>query len=103
MEKSETHGERESEHAPSAHQKSEISISAVVKFLAVLFVSAALVDVLMLGLLKMLQYQHEQAEVAPSAMFVTAQKQYPPEPRLQGAPGSQFELQNPALDVQAYD
>lgn len=102
METSSTHGET-TEHKGGGYEHSLLNMRAIVKFLAILFICTALVDVIVAGVLKYLEYDRAHSEQPVSAALINEQRQLPPEPRLQGAPGTKYELEDPALEYRAYE
>lgn len=75
------------------HEASDVSVSALLKFVLALTVMTAFVAVLMLGLFKFFESQAEK-EPPPGPMAMTKEERLPPEPRLQGAKGFQVKLEN---------
>ena len=76
------------------HEASDVSVSALLKFVLALTVMTAFVAILMLGLFKFFQSQEEKKEPPPGPMAMTKEERLPPEPRLQGARGFQIKLEN---------
>jgi len=80
--------------AGTLHEPNTVNIPGVVKFLAWLSVAIIVVALLMWGLL---HYFHKRkAEEAPPPSPLAPGVRLPPEPRLQGAPGS---VSSPAEDI----
>jgi hypothetical protein len=75
------------------HEASDVSVSALLKFVAALTVMTAVVSVLMWGLFKFFEMQAEK-EPKPGPMAMTKEERLPPEPRLQSAPGFGVKLEN---------
>lgn len=75
------------------HEASDVSVSALLKFVAALTVMTGLVAVLMWGLFKFFEMQAEK-EPKPGPMAMTKEERLPPEPRLQSAPGFGVKLEN---------
>jgi hypothetical protein len=69
------------------YETSDISVSAVLKFVAALTLLTAFVFVLMLGLFRFFSREVQKQEPPPGPMAMTEQERLPPDPRLQGAPG----------------
>lgn len=76
------------------HEASDVSVSALLKFVLALTVMTAVVAVLMLGLFKFFQKQEDKKEPQPGPMAMTKDERLPPEPRLQSAKGFQIKLEN---------
>lgn len=68
------------------HEASDVSVSALLKFVGALTLMTIVVFVLMWGLFRFLQIQAEK-EPKPGPMAMTKDERLPPEPRLQAAPG----------------
>jgi hypothetical protein len=75
------------------HEASDVSVSALLKFVAALTVMTAVVAVLMWGLFRFFESQAEK-EPKPGPMAMTKEERLPPEPRLQSAPGFGVKLEN---------
>jgi hypothetical protein len=75
------------------HEKSDVSVSGLLKFVAALTVMTFLVAVLMWGLFRFFESQAEK-ETKPGPMAMTKEERLPPEPRLQSAPGFGVKLEN---------
>jgi hypothetical protein len=73
------------------HEKSDVNIGGISKFILALSVMTIAVSLLMWGMFRVFRTQTEEAP--PSAMSLTEKERIPPEPRLQGAPGFAEELQ----------
>jgi hypothetical protein len=69
------------------HETSDVSVSALLKFVGALTLMTIVVSVLMWGLFKLFQSQEEKKEPKPGPMAMTKDERLPPEPRLQAAPG----------------
>src|SRR5215468_7969709 len=83
--------------AGTLHEPNTVNIPGVVKFLAWLSVAIIVVALLMWGLL---HYFHKRkAEEAPPPSPLAPGVRFPPEPRLQGAPGS---VSSPAEDIRRF-
>src|SRR5215468_5072944 len=79
------------------HEPNTVNIPGVVKFLVWLSVAIMVVALLMWGLL---HYFHKRkAEEAPPPSPLAPGVRFPPEPRLQGAPGS---VSSPAEDIRRF-
>src|SRR5918992_4522198 len=74
------------------HEASDVSVSALLKFVGALTVMTILVFVLMWALFWFFNQQEDKKETAPGPMAMTEQERLPPEPRLQGAPGFGLKL-----------
>jgi hypothetical protein len=75
------------------HEASDVSVSALLKFVAALTVMTVVVSVLMWGLFRFFESQAEK-EPKPGPMAMTKEERLPPEPRLQSAPGFGVKLEN---------
>ena len=80
--------------AGTLHEPNTVNIPGVVKFLAWLSVAIIVVALLMWGLLN--YFHKRKAEEAPPPSPLAPGVRLPPEPRLQGAPGS---VSSPAQDI----
>ncbi len=69
------------------HEASDVSVSALLKFVGALTVMTVVVSVLMWGLFRFFQKQEDQKEPKAGPMAMTKEERLPPEPRLQSAPG----------------
>jgi hypothetical protein len=76
------------------HETSDVSVSALLKFVGALTIMTALVAVLMWGLFRFFEVQEEEKEPKPGPMAMTKEERLPPEPRLQSAPGFGVKLEN---------
>jgi hypothetical protein len=76
------------------HEASDVSVSALLKFVLALTVMTIVVHVLMWGLFKFFQTQEEEKEPKAGPMAMTKEERLPPEPRLQAAPGFGVKLAN---------
>jgi hypothetical protein len=76
------------------HERSDVSVSGVAKFVAGLTVLCGLVFVLMWGLFRFLNAQETEKEPPAGPMAMTEQERLPPEPRLQAAKGFGVKLEN---------
>lgn len=68
------------------HERSDVNVGAIVKFIVLLTVATAAVYVLMWGLFRLFNAQAERGP-APGPMAMSEVERLPPEPRLQGAKG----------------
>lgn len=84
-----------------SHEVRDVNISGVLKFTISLAVLIAGTIFLMRWLATYLDVREEGREPAPTSLTRGEGPRLPPEPRLQGAPGSKFELQNPLLELEA--
>lgn len=76
------------------HEASDVSVSALLKFVIALSVMTIVVAVLMWGLFRFFNAQESKNEPAPGPMAMTKEERLPPEPRLQSAPGFGVKLEN---------
>ena len=90
--------------APAPYEKADVSIRGILLFTVGLAVATALSMWLTAGLFRQLgEREAREAEAIPPATRVPgARPQRPPEPVLQGAPGSRFELQHPIVEMEAW-
>jgi hypothetical protein len=90
--------------APAPYEKADVSIRGIVLFTVGLAVATALSMWLMGGLFRQLDEREarEAEAIPPTTRVPGARPQRPPEPVLQGAPGSRFELQDPIVEMQAW-
>jgi hypothetical protein len=86
------------------YEKSDLSVKGIVWFTVVLAVTIAFGMWLMVWLFGVFDERDAELERAvPRATRVEVQgPQHPPEPVIQGAPGSKFELQHPAVEMEAW-
>lgn len=68
------------------HERSDVNVAAIVKFIILLSVSTAAIYFLMWGLFRVFNAQAEKGPV-PGPMAMSEAERLPPEPRLQGARG----------------
>lgn len=73
------------------HERSDVNVSAIVKFILALTVMTVGVYILMWGIFRLF-YAQGQKEPAPGPMAMSEKERLPPEPRLQGAKGFGEEL-----------
>jgi hypothetical protein len=100
MSNADIHNERgatSSGHGAVAHEPNTVNIPGVVKFLVALFVAVAAIALLMGGLFR--YFDARKAEEAPPLSPLATGGRLPPEPRLQGAPGS---VSSPAEDIRRF-
>jgi len=76
------------------HEASDVSVSALLKFVLALTVMTVLVAVLMWGLFKFFSQQEDRREPPPGPMALTKDERLPPEPRLQSARGFGVKLED---------
>jgi len=96
-ERSAAAGDHNEEGAQALHEPNAVNIPGVVKFLVWLSVAIAVAALLMWGLLR--YFDARKAEEAPSPSPLATGVRLPPEPRLQGAPGS---ASSPAEDIRRF-
>lgn len=75
------------------HETSDVSVSALLKFVLALTLMTVVVYVLMWGLFRFFNRQAEK-EPAPGPMALSKEERLPPEPRLQAAKGFRVKLEN---------
>jgi hypothetical protein len=92
--RNETTGGRGANGAEALHEPNTVNIPGVVKFLVWLSVAVIVVALLMWGLLHFFDKRKAQEATPPSPL--APEVRLPPEPRLQGAPGS---VRAPAEDI----
>lgn len=73
------------------HERSDVNVGAIVKFVFFLTLLTVVVYVLMWGMFRLF-YAQAQKEPAPGPMAMSQTERRPPEPRLQSAPGFGSEL-----------
>ncbi len=78
------------------HERSDVDVGALLKFVGGLTLMTALVAVLMWGLFAFFQSREsrKERERPPGPMALTREERLPPEPRLQSAPGFGLKLEN---------
>jgi hypothetical protein len=79
------------------HERSDVDVSAIVKFVLLLTVMTVGTYILMWGLFR-LYYAQTQNEPQPGPMAMSEAERLPPEPRLQGARGFGDELAKTAAE-----
>src|SRR5262245_19459581 len=86
------------------HEKSDVNVDLLAKFIFALFIGTVIVLVAMFGLFKYFDRREESHELPPASLVVAPGTHiYPPEPRLQGAPGpNNVPSMLPLHDVAAY-
>lgn len=84
------------------HERSDVNVSAIAKFVFALTVITVAVYFLMWGLFRVFNAQ-AQKEPVPGPMAMSEQERIPPEPRLQGARGFGEELGKVAGDKGSAD
>ncbi|MBO0859368.1 MAG: hypothetical protein J2P21_12980 [Chloracidobacterium sp.] len=92
-----TAGDQDANVAEDLHEPNDVNIPGVVKFLLWLSVAIAVAALLMWGLLR--YFDARKAQEAPSPSPLATGGRLPPEPRLQGAPGS---ASSPAEDIRRF-
>jgi hypothetical protein len=95
--RNETAGGRDADGAEALHEPNTVNIPGVVKFLVWLSVAVMVVALLMWGLLH--YFDIRKAQEAPPPSPLAPEVRAPPEPRLQGAPGS---VSSPAEDIRRF-
>jgi hypothetical protein len=96
-ERNETAGGRDADGAGTLHEPNTINVPSVVMFLVALAAAVVVVALLMRGLLR--YFDARKAQVAPPPSPLAPGVRAPPEPRLQGAPGS---VGSPAEDIRRF-
>ncbi len=78
------------------HETSDVSVEALLKFVAGLTLLTAATFVLMYGLFRLLdrQFASKDYQTRPGPMAMTPEERIPPEPRLQQAPGFGLKLED---------
>jgi hypothetical protein len=95
--RNETAGGRDADGARILHEPNTINVPVVVMFLAALAAAVVVVALLMRGLF--LYFDARKAQEAPPPSPLAQEVRVPPEPRLQGAPGS---VKSPAEDIRRF-
>jgi len=95
--RNETAGGRDAEGAGTPYEPNTINIPSVVMFLVSLAAAVVVVALLMRGLLR--YFDARKAQEAPPPSPLAPGVRAPPEPRLQGAPGS---VSSPAEDIRRF-
>jgi len=95
--RNETARGRDADDAGTLHEPNAVNIPGVVKFLVWLSVAVMVVALLMWGLLH--YFDKRKAQEAPPPSPLAPEVRVPPEPRLQGAPGS---VKTPAEDIRRF-
>jgi hypothetical protein len=71
-----------------SHEASDVNVGSIIKFVGGLFVLTVITFVLMKLLFKVLEDRAAKLDPPARPMALTKEERLPPEPRLQGAPGS---------------
>jgi hypothetical protein len=95
--RNETNGGRGADGAGTLPEPNTVNIAGVVKFFVWLSVAIIVVALLMWGLLH--YFDKRKAQEAPPPSPLAPGVRLPPEPRLQGAPGS---VSSPAEDIRQF-
>jgi len=95
--RNETTGGRDADGAGTLHEPNTINVPSVVMFLVALAAAVVVVALLMRGLLR--YFDARKAQEAPPPSPLAPEVRLPPEPRLQGAPGS---VGSPAEDIRRF-
>jgi hypothetical protein len=95
--RNETTGGRDADGAGTLHEPNTVNIPSVVMFLVALAAAVVVVALLMRGLLR--YFDARKAQEAPPPSPLAPGVRTPPEPRLQGAPGS---VGSPAEDIRRF-
>src|SRR5262245_32939356 len=95
--RNETAGGRGADGAGTLHEPNTINIPSVVMFLVALAAAVVVVALLTRGLLR--YFDARKAQKAPPPSPLATEARLPPEPRLQGAPGS---VSSPAEDIRQF-
>ncbi|HEU0179857.1 MAG TPA: hypothetical protein VFV58_36960 [Blastocatellia bacterium] len=90
-------GDHDANGAEALHEPNTVNIPGVVKFLTGLFVAVVASALLMAGLLS--YFDARKAREAPPPSPLATGVRLPPQPRLQGAPGS---VGSPAEDINRF-
>ena len=86
------------------HERSDVNVGLLGKFILGLFIGTVIVLVAMFTLFKFFERREERHELPPASLVVAPGTHiYPPEPRLQGAPGpNNVPSMLPLDDIAAY-
>src|SRR5262245_32992587 len=95
--RNETTGGGDADGSEALYEPNTVNIPGVVKFLVGLSVAVMIVALLMWGLLH--YFDKRKAQEAPPPSPLAPGVRTPPEPRLQGAPGS---ISSPAEDIRRF-
>jgi hypothetical protein len=95
--RNETAGGRDADGPRTLHEPNTINVPSVVMFLVALAAAVVVVALLMRGLLR--YFDARKAQEAPPPSPLAPGVRLPPEPRLQGAPGS---VGSPAEDIRQF-
>jgi hypothetical protein len=69
------------------HEKSDVQVGSIAKFVIALFVLTVATHIALWGMFLLLKSSEEQKEPPRPPMALTGEQRLPPEPRLQSAPG----------------
>ena len=88
-----------------AYEKSDVTIRGIVTFAAILAVATGVTMALMGWLFWGLEARAVRADTAsvPRTRLQDVRPEHPPVPILQGSPGSNFELTDPLVEMEAWD
>lgn len=84
------------------HERNEVNIGVIVRFGVWLVVAGIVINFIAWGLFHYFSNREDRLEPPPPPLVSSPSDRLPPDPRLQGAPGSKFPLQNPVLEMEAY-
>lgn len=76
------------------HETSDVNVRAVLTFCSVLAIATIVVAIGIWMLFRFLNQREAAREPRPGPMALSGKDRLPPEPRLQGAPGFQLQLEN---------
>ncbi len=76
------------------HETSDVSVSALLRFVLALTIMTVVVYVLMWGLFKFFNSRAEKEEAAPGPMALSKEERLPPPPRLQAAKGFEVKMES---------
>ncbi|HEX5084659.1 MAG TPA: hypothetical protein VFY40_21665 [Blastocatellia bacterium] len=96
-ERNEMTGGRGADDGETLHEPNTVNVPAVVAFLVALAAAIVVIVLLLRGLL--IYFDARKAEKAPPRSPLATGARLPPEPRLQGAPGS---VNSPAEDIRRF-
>ena len=87
------------------YEKSDVTIRGIVWFTVILTLATVGVMALMVWTLAGLEGRSARADAAstPTTRLQEARPEHPPGPVLQGAPGSNFELRDPLVEMEEWD
>lgn len=90
------------ENPEVSYEHSDVNIGAIIKFGAGLVIAGIIINFIAWGLFHYFSNREDRLEPPAPPLASSRADRLPPEPRLQGAPGSKFPLQSPMKEMDDY-